>query len=286
MLNFPPTKAQARVEPTIAGGRMAHKLDRLEDDLLDAEQIITDEAVELTERGAAWWKVALDRLLDPWLGKYVRDDPSQYSWTVRNSANFITLGRGLLILILLPFMLRAKSFRARIAVAIMTGLTAALDLVDGGVARKLGITSTFGKAVDPLMDKLFYVIVGAATVNLHADDTGKLPRLLASTVTVGAVLEIDVAINGTHQGILAKRCDRLDPDNPVELTGATGNGKVKFLLQVFGLLFGWITPNKEVGRRIATALLGLATIFSRRSNHDHREEVLELQQELLKRKAS
>lgn len=265
---------------------MTRKLERLEDDLFDAEQIITDEAVELTERGAAWWKVALDRMLEPWLGKYVRDDPSEYSWTVRNSANFITLGRGLLTLLLFPFMLRAKSFKARMAVAVLAGLVALFDLVDGGVARKLGITSTFGKAVDPLMDKLFFVIVGAATVNLHADETGKLPRLLTSAVAVGTVLEIDVAINGTHQGILAKRCDHLDPDNPVELTGATGNGKVKFLLQVFGLLLGWITPNRETGRRIATVLLGLATVFSRRSNHDHREEVLELQQELLKRKAS
>jgi phosphatidylglycerophosphate synthase len=265
---------------------MAYKLDRLEDDLLDAEQIITSEAVELTERGATWWKVTLDRLLDPWLGKYVRDDPGQYSWMVRNSANCITLSRGLLTLLMLPFMLRAKSLRARIAVSIMAGLVALLDLVDGGVARKLGITSTFGKAVDPLMDKLFYIAVGVATVNLHADETGRLPRLLTSTVAVGTVLEIDVAINGTHQGILAKRCDRLDPSNPVELTGATGNGKVKFLLQVFGLLFGWITPNKETGRRIATALLGLATIFSRRSNHDHREAVVKLQQELLKRKTA
>ncbi len=262
------------------------KLERLETDLLDAEQVITEEAVELTERGASWWKEMLDRALEPMLGRYVKADPSEYSWVVRNSANFITLGRGLLTLLLLPIMFRAKSFRARIAVTVLMGLVALLDLVDGGVARKLGITSTFGKAVDPLMDKLYYIVVGAATVQLHADETGKLPRPLLGVVATGTVLEVDVAINGTHQGLLAKRCNRLDPEHPVELTGATGNGKVKFLLQVFGLLLGWILPNKNHGKVAVTTLLGLATIFSRRSNHDHREEVLHLQQELLKRKSA
>lgn len=264
---------------------MTQELKRLEADLLDAEQIVVTEAVELTERGAARWKLMLDQILEPWLGKYVREDPCEYSWAVRNSANFITLGRGILTLLLLPIMLRARSFRARIAVTIMAGILAALDLVDGGVARKLGITSTFGKAVDPLMDKLFFVAVGAATVQLHADENGRLPGLLSSTMAIGTVLEVDVAINGTHQGILAKRCDRLDPENPVQLTGATGNGKIKFLLQVFALLLGWILPSRDNGRRAATILLGLAAVFSRRSNHDHREEVLQLQQELVKRKS-
>lgn len=265
---------------------MEHRLERVETDLLEVEQIITDEAVELTERGASWWKNVLDKLLEPWLGKYVKDDPSQYSWVVRNSANFITLGRGLLTVLFFPLLLRAKSSKRRLAATVLMGMLALLDLVDGGVARKLGITSTFGKAVDPLMDKLFYVVIGSATVKLHADETGKLPRALTAAVATGSVLELDVAINGTHQGLLAKRCDKLDPDHPVELTGATGNGKVKFLLQVFALLFGWILPNKEHGKWTATVLLSIATVFSRRSNHDHREEVVLLQQELLKRKAA
>lgn len=264
---------------------MAPELQRLECDPANTGQIISDEAVELTERGATWWKQTLNQALDPWLGKYVRGNPSEYSWVVRNSANIVTLSRGVLTLLLIPVMFRAKSFRARIAVTIMASLVAMLDLVDGGIARKLGITSTFGKAVDPLMDKLFYVVVGVATVRSHADQTGRLPRMLASTVAIGTVLEIDVAINSTHQGILAKYCDHLDPENPAQLTGATGNGKLKFLLQVLGLLLGWILPNRNSGRRAATTLLGLAAIFSRRSNHDHREEVLLLQEELQRRKS-
>lgn len=225
-------------------------------------------------------------MLEPILGKYVRDDPSEYSWTVRNSANLITLGRGLLTLVLFFPMRRARSYRMRVLVAILALIVIAFDLVDGGVARKLRITSVFGKAIDPLMDKLFFVLIGWATLEIfRGGDSKYYYRLLQLLFAIAAALELDVAINGTQQGILAWRCDRLEPDNKAQLTGATGNGKIKFLLQVAAVGVALFTPDLRKALIRFAALLGIATVFSRRSNHDHREEVVALKAELQARKS-
>jgi phosphatidylglycerophosphate synthase len=259
---------------------------RLEADLADAEGIIAQEAAELTDQAAARWQRELDRMLEPILGKYVRDDPSEYSWTVRNSANLITLGRGLLTLVLFFPMRRARSYRMRVLVAVLALIVIAFDLVDGGVARKLRITSVFGKAIDPLMDKLFFVLIGWATLEIfRGGDSKYYYRLLQLLFAIAAVLELDVAINGTQQGILAWRCDRLEPDNKAQLTGATGNGKIKFLLQVAAVGVALFTPDLRKALIRFAALLGIATVFSRRSNHDHREEVVALKAELQARKS-
>lgn len=259
---------------------------RLEADLADAEEIIAQEAAELTDQAAARWQRELDRMLEPILGKYVRDDPSEYSWTVRNSANLITLGRGLLTLVLFFPMRRARSYRMRVLVAVLALIVIAFDLVDGGVARKLRITSVFGKAIDPLMDKLFFVLIGWATLEIfRGGDSKYYYRLLQLLFAIAAVLELDVAINGTQQGILAWRCDRLEPDNKAQLTGATGNGKIKFLLQVAAVGVALFTPDLRKALIRFAALLGIATVFSRRSNHDHREEVVALKAELQARKS-
>lgn len=259
---------------------------RLEADLADAEEIIAQEAAELTDQAAARWQRELDRMLEPILGRYVREDPSEYSWTVRNSANLITLGRGLLTLALFFPMRRARSYRMRVLVAVLALIVIAFDLVDGGVARKLRITSVFGKAIDPLMDKLFFVLIGWATLEIFRGGDSKFYyRLLQLLFAIAAVLELDVAINGTQQGILAWRCDRLEPDNKAQLTGATGNGKIKFLLQVAAVGVALFTPDLRKALIRFAALLGIATVFSRRSNHDHREEVVALKAELQARKS-
>lgn len=259
---------------------------RLETDLADAEGIIAQEAAELTDQAAARWQRELDRMLEPILGKYVRDDPSEYSWTVRNSANLITLGRGLLTLVLFFPMRRARSYRMRVLVAVLALIVIAFDLVDGGVARKLRITSVFGKAIDPLMDKLFFVLIGWATLEIFRGGDSKFYyRLLQLLFAIAAALELDVAINGTQQGILAWRCDRLEPDNKAQLTGATGNGKIKFLLQVAAVGVALFTPDLRKALIRFAVLLGIATVFSRRSNHDHREEVVALKAELQARKS-
>ncbi len=259
----------------------SENLSKIGHDLREAEELAADEAAELTEQASAWWQRQLDQLLEPILGQYVRDDPSEYSWAMRNSANLITLGRGLLTLALFFPMRRVRSYRMRLLIVVLALFIIAFDLVDGGVARKLRITSVFGKAVDPLMDKLFFVLIGWATLEiLRGADSAFYHRLLQLLFAIAAVLELDVAINGTHQGILAWRCDRLEPNNKAKITGATANGKIKFLLQVAAVATALFTRDLRQALIRFTALLGISIIFSRRSNHDHREEVVQLKAEL------
>lgn len=73
----------------------------------------------------------------------------------KNLANLITLIRifGALVLILLkPFSLEFY---------IVYGICGISDAFDGLVARKLGISSSFGSALDSLSDLLFYGVMGA-----------------------------------------------------------------------------------------------------------------------------
>lgn len=264
----------------------SENLRTIQHDLHEAEELAADEAVELAERGSAWWQQQLDKLLEPIIGQYVCDDPGRYNWATRNSANLITLGRGLLTLALFFPMRRARSYRMRVLVAVLALIIIAFDLVDGGVARKLRITSVFGKAVDPLMDKLFFVLIGWATLEIvRGVDNAFYHKLLQLLFAIAAVLELDVAVNGTHQGILAWRCDRLEPNNKVKLTGATGNGKVKFLLQVGAVATALFSRDLRQAMIRFAALLGISIVFSRRSNHDHREEVVQLRNELRERQA-
>ncbi len=246
-------------------------------------ELVADEVASVTERGSAWWRTQLERVLEPLIGRYRKDDPAEYRWYVRHSANLITMGRGLLTLLLVYCMGKVRSPRMRLLAGVAALLVAALDLVDGGVARLLRIVSTLGKALDPLMDKLWFVLVGWAIVRFHGREEGCTPKALASVVVVSAVLEADVAINGLHEGYLAAQINRLTPDEPVVLGGATSNGKTKMLLQVLALALGYMLFNPRKAKWTAIGVLVVAIFFSRRSNHDHREEVLRLKAELARR---
>src|SRR5271170_7961844 len=65
--------------------------------------------------------------------------------------NFLSLLRLPLALLFLP-----QLTGLRIAVLLCAALT---DVLDGFLARRWGTTSTFGAALDPMMDKLFTIIV-------------------------------------------------------------------------------------------------------------------------------
>jgi CDP-diacylglycerol--glycerol-3-phosphate 3-phosphatidyltransferase len=68
-------------------------------------------------------------------------------------ANKITLGRAALI----PFILLLFCFHQRIAAFGLFFLACAGDVLDGMVARRRGEVTTWGKALDPLVDKALYV---------------------------------------------------------------------------------------------------------------------------------
>lgn len=74
--------------------------------------------------------------------------------------NILTLGRAPLVLCgcvcSLANLVRPSPCWIAAAVALLS-LSALTDLFDGALARKWGVTSTFGALADPLMDKVFYL---------------------------------------------------------------------------------------------------------------------------------
>lgn len=129
-----------------------------------------------------------------------------------NLPNWITLGRLLAVPCLLVLMLflddlspdigfnRAISFIC----ALLFALAMSSDMVDGYLARRMGITSTFGKFIDPLADKVLFLVAMIMMIPL-----GRIPAWLVAaffirevTVTAlrGIALDDGIVISASHWG--------------------------------------------------------------------------------------
>lgn len=88
---------------------------------------------------------------------------------ILNAPNIVTLAR----IALIPFfmaLILAESRRNNFWAAVVFGLASATDFVDGWIARRFNLTTTFGKFLDPLADKL--ITMSAYVVLVHL---GRLP---------------------------------------------------------------------------------------------------------------
>lgn len=74
-----------------------------------------------------------------------------------NLPNRITLARILLIPVILFFQLASGIPGAHIVAAVLFAIAALSDMVDGHLARKRNLITTFGKFMDPIADKLLVV---------------------------------------------------------------------------------------------------------------------------------
>jgi len=82
-----------------------------------------------------------------------------------NLPNFLTLSRILLspvFLILMPF----DSFLPRLIALIVFAVAALTDLADGYYARKMGDTTSFGRFMDPIADKILVSIALLTFISL------------------------------------------------------------------------------------------------------------------------
>jgi CDP-diacylglycerol---glycerol-3-phosphate 3-phosphatidyltransferase len=82
-----------------------------------------------------------------------------------NLPNWITMGRIAAVpvmIVLIYFLSRAGDTAAARSLSMVSALVFTLamcsDLVDGYLARKRGLTSTFGKFLDPLADKMIFLV--------------------------------------------------------------------------------------------------------------------------------
>ena len=79
--------------------------------------------------------------------------------TSMNSPNILSIVRCLLVPIFVASLifLRDSGVWAYIVPALIYGLTALTDMLDGKIARKYGLVTDFGKFIDPLADKFMVI---------------------------------------------------------------------------------------------------------------------------------
>lgn len=137
---------------------------------------------------------------------------------------------------------------ARPIAAVIFGLAAITDWIDGWVARKYGQTSRFGEFLDPVADKLMVSIV---LVMLVQADSGWFEDIIAMII-IGR--EITISALREWMATIGERAN-------VKVTMA---GKVKTALQMFGIAF-MVYHNDIFGIPIYTlgfVLLVLAAVMT------------------------
>ena len=164
-----------------------------------------------------------------------------------NLANFLTLLRIAAIPVVVVCFYSPLDYARPIA-AILFGLAAITDMIDGWVARKFGQMSRFGEFLDPVADKLMVSIV---LVMLVQADSGWFEDIIAMII-IGR--EITISALREWMATIGERAN-------VKVSAA---GKVKTTLQMFGIAF-MVYQNDLFGLPIYTlgfVLLVLAAIMT------------------------
>ncbi len=164
-----------------------------------------------------------------------------------NLANMLTLLRIAAIPVVVVCFYSPIEY-ARPLAAILFGLAAVTDIIDGWVARKFGQTSRFGEFLDPVADKLMVAIV---LVMLVQAESNWFEDIIAMII-IGR--EITISALREWMATIGERANV-----KVDVTG-----KIKTALQMFGIGF-MVYQNDFLGIPIYTigfVLLVLAAIMT------------------------
>lgn len=164
-----------------------------------------------------------------------------------NLANFLTLLRIAAIPVVVVCFYSPLEY-ARPLAAILFGLAAVTDIIDGWVARKFGQMSRFGEFLDPVADKLMVAIV---LVMLVQAESNWFEDIIAMII-IGR--EITISALREWMATIGERANV-----KVDITG-----KIKTTLQMFGITF-MVYQNDFLGLPIYTigfVLLVLAAIMT------------------------
>jgi len=164
-----------------------------------------------------------------------------------NLANFLTLLRIAAIPVVVVCFYSPLDYARPIA-AVLFGLAAVTDMIDGWVARKFGQMSRFGEFLDPVADKLMVSIV---LVMLVQAESGWFEDIIAMII-IGR--EITISALREWMATIGARAN-------VKVSVA---GKVKTALQMFGIAF-MVYQHDLLGLPIYTigfVLLVLAAIMT------------------------
>jgi CDP-diacylglycerol--glycerol-3-phosphate 3-phosphatidyltransferase len=134
---------------------------------------------------------------------------------VWNIPNILTMGRVVLIPVVLWF-LASGTPRDCVWAAILYGVAAITDLLDGYLARKMNVVSVLGKFLDPLADKLIVMATLIWMVPMGRIPQWAVVLLLAREITITALRSI-----ASSEGVVI---------------AAGGGGKSKTALQMIGIV--------------------------------------------------
>lgn len=164
-----------------------------------------------------------------------------------NLANFLTLLRIAAIPVVVVCFYSPLEYARPIA-AILFGLAAVTDIIDGWVARRFGQMSRFGEFLDPVADKLMVAIV---LVMLVQAESSWFEDIIAMII-IGR--EITISALREWMATIGERANV-----KVDITG-----KIKTTLQMFGIAF-MVYQNDFLGIPVYTigfVLLVLAAIMT------------------------
>ena len=164
-----------------------------------------------------------------------------------NLANFLTLLRIAAIPVVVVCFYSPLDYARPIA-AVLFGLAAVTDIIDGWVARRFGQMSRFGEFLDPVADKLMVAIV---LVMLVQAESGWFEDIIAMII-IGR--EITISALREWMATIGERANV-----KVDITG-----KIKTTLQMFGIAF-MVYQNDLFGLPIYTigfVLLVLAAVMT------------------------
>jgi len=180
--------------------------------------------------------------------------------------NILTFGRCVLTVIFLIMILRSpsapnKSLTLDIAfvIFVIAGVT---DIIDGAVARKLGVDSKFGRMMDPLADKILVCgsfICFAVIKEPKLFDLAPVANSVIRWSVVGILVLREVYVTTIRQIAEAKGIN----------FAATSSGKIKMFIQAFAIgtviIKAAHLPNAGWGywfTAIVFALMLVVTVFS------------------------
>jgi len=163
-------------------------------------------------------------------------------------ANYLTLGRMLLIVPFTFLFLANASWNMKAALAVFV-IAALTDFLDGYVARARGETSALGAALDPIADKL---LVAAALLLLTRNGVINGPGVIAALI----ILLREILVGGLREALAARG----------QTLGVTGMAKFKTASQLVAItLLIAAAPGGllgEAARPAASGFLWLATILT------------------------
>jgi CDP-diacylglycerol---glycerol-3-phosphate 3-phosphatidyltransferase len=163
---------------------------------------------------------------------------------VVNAANVLTALRIVLVPVFMIFVIASGMTDTgwRIAAAVTFGIASLTDFVDGWIARKFGLITSFGKVADPIADK---ALTGAALI------------LLSAYATLPWWVTLVVLVREWGVTLLRFWVIRLG------VIPASRGGKIKTVLQIAAIswyLWPFPAPLSEIGPWLMALALAVTVI--------------------------